>query len=201
MTVGELFKQVMTRLGPGPALCSIFEAVTVVQGVIANRLLLKRSELLVKEPPETLDFLAGDQRKNLPSDYRELSGRPYVAGSTPLGPLGARDTSMLQEAGVPKFFQVRGRTLVVYPPADGAYTVQIPYFFHPPAVTAMTDELPFYGEFDAVLVEGCAAMLKHGLVVVADPAFAALIQSQVDAVLAAKDWAAEQLLADDINGL
>jgi hypothetical protein len=201
MTVQEVFNQVLPRL-QGPALCTIFEALREVQGIIAGRLLLKRSELLVQDPEAELYFAAGEQRAELPEDFRALFERPYVSAGAALKPLpGPASAQASLAAGPPKYYQVIGRVLRIFPVTDAAYTVLVPYYGTPPIPESLADELPYYGEFDDVLVEGCVAVLTGGLTVVADRAFVGLIQSQVDALLAAKDMVAEQLMADTINGL
>ena len=198
MKISELFPIVMTRLS-GPALCSLFEAVREVQGIIVNRLLAKQSPLLVKGVDYELEFLAGDTGQALPRDFLAFSGRPYVAGETPLAPLGSASSSRMNVAGTPTAYDLAGRTLRVYPPPAATTTVLVPYFYRPPILALMSDELPFWGEFDAVFIEGCAGVLSRGLAVVADRSFVALIQSQIDTVLQDKELTAEQNLADALN--
>lgn len=198
MTIQQLFESLLPRL-PGPALCSIFEAVREVQGIIVNRLLLRRSEMLQKDPDAALDYAIDAKSASLPADFYSLMHRPFILGETPLSPLGGGNTASLQTAGTPRFFAVIGRTLKIYPPTAEAVTVQVPYFYKPPILTLLSDELPFWGEFDSVFVEGCAGVLVRGMTVVADRGFVGVIQSQVDAVLEAKDLLAEQQMADAIN--
>lgn len=198
MTVQEMFDQMLTRL-PGPALCSIFEAVREVQGIIVNRLLLKRSELLRKDPDAQLAYAIDAQSAALPADYYALEGRPFIAGTAAMTPLAGRDTVNMQSSGSPKYYEVVGRNLKIHPPTDTAVTVQVPYFYKPATLTSLAEDLPFYGEFDSVFVEGCADVLSRGLSVVADRGFVGVIQSQVDAVLDAKNILTEQHMADAIN--
>jgi hypothetical protein len=200
MTVQELFESLLTRL-PGPALCSIFEAVREVQGIIVNRLLLRRSEMLQADPDAALDYAIGISSAPLPADYYALTGRPFVVGQTPLTPLDRGNTANLQVPGTPRFYEVVGRSLKIYPAPDAPLAVQVPYFYRPAILADIAAELPFYGEFDSVFVEGCAGVLSRGLTVVAERGFVGVIQSQVDAVLEAKDLLAEQQMADAINGI
>lgn len=200
MTVQDLFNQMLPRLA-GPAVCSIFDAVRSVQEIVANRLLLRRSELLASDYDAKVTFPQGAGKRPLPEDFREFSGRPYLAGGKPLEPLAGRSTETLQGQGTPKYYAVAGQTLSIWPKPEAATVVWVPYFVRPEAPTALSDEIPFAGAFDGVFAEGCAAVLTQGLSAVANPAFVAVIQSQVDAVLDAKDLVSEQLLADSINGL
>ena len=198
MKISELFPIVMTRLS-GPALCSLFEAVREVQGIIVNRRLAKQSPLLVKGIDAELEYLAGDTGMALPRDFLAFAGRPYVEGETPLAPLGSASASRMTAVGKPTCYDLAGRTLRIHPPPAETTTVLVPYFYRPAILSTMEDELPFWGEFDAVFIEGCAGVLSSGLAVVADRAFVSLIQSQVDTVLADKELTAEQNLADALN--
>jgi hypothetical protein len=167
--------------------------------VIVNRLLAQKSALLIKGEDGALEFAANAKSAPLPTDFISLAARPYLAGATPLAPLGGQSGALLNTAGTPLYFDIAGRTLRLYPPAQSAVTVCVPYFFRPQILTEMTDTLPFWGEFDSVFVEGCVGVMAQGLTLVANREFVAVIQSQVDAVLRDKELIDEQILADAIN--
>lgn len=200
MTVQDLLERTLTRL-PGPALCSIFDAVGGVQDIIVNRMLLRRSDMLSKDPPAEITYAVGDDKSVLPADYVLLSGRPYLPGQTPLSPLAGRDTAGLQIAGDPRFFSVTGHNLCIYPPTDKAIVLMVPYFFKPPAPSSLADALPFNGEFDSVIIDGCVAVMSHGMAALSERGFVSIIQAQVDGRLDAREMLAEQLIADSINGI
>lgn len=198
MTVYEVFQRTLLRLQT-PATCSIFEALREVQAIITQRLLQRQSALLKKAEAAELEFAAGEGSAPLHRDFLALDGRPFVVGARELKPLAEVPEMRLQQPGTPRCYEVAGRSLRIYPVPDAPVVVQAPYFYRPPVPTALEDELPFYGEFDGVLVEGCVGVMAQGLSVVADRSFVAVIQSQVDAVLLSQDLLAEQLLADAIN--
>jgi hypothetical protein len=198
MLLSELLQQVLPRV-QGPVLCDLFAAVREVHAVIANRLLLRASDLLQQATEAELTYAVDAQTASLPDDFRALAERPYIAGEKPLAPLDRRSTENLQDAGTPVYYKVLGRTLWIYPPTAAEVTVQVPYFAQVTAPAALTDELPFLGEFDRVYVEGATIVMRSGLAAVAEKTFVAMIQSQVDAVLDARDRLAEQQLADAIN--
>ena len=198
MTVEELFHRVMTRL-TGPAQCSVFEALREVQAIVCNRLLLKQAAELKKSEPAEIELAAGEALAYLPSDFYALDGRPYLLGQRQLAPLAGADTAGLQTAGTPRFYEQAGRALRLWPVPAEAAVLQVPYFFRPPILTELTDELPFHGAFDGALVEGCVAVSAAGLAAVADRSLVAVIQSQVDGVLLAQELLSEQLLADALN--
>jgi hypothetical protein len=198
MTVQEVFDIVILRL-PGPALCSIMEAIREVQGIITGRLLLQRSDLLQED--QERDFAAGEKFTYLDDEFISFYSRPFVTGSRPLTPLGNIDTAGLQTPGVPRYYNLIGKRLSVLPVPDTAVVIQLPTFMRPAVLTRMTEELPFYGEFDAVFIDGAIGVLSRGLSVVSDRNFVTLIQGQVDQQLSAKGLTAEQLEADAINRL
>ena len=196
MTVIDLMDIVTPRL-TGPTACTLFEALREVQAIIANRLLMQRSDMLREEL--SCSYLAGVSSAALDSDFLATSERPYVVGKTPLNPLNRLDKSGLQTAGEPKYYDIVGKTLWIYPPPDANTTVKVPAFVRPNQLTALTDTLPFFGDLDSVFVEGCVAVLTHGLKVVGDSGFVATIQNLVDQMLLAKNTADEQVMADAIN--
>jgi hypothetical protein len=200
MTVQQILDLALGRL-KGPATCGIFDAVREVQGIIVNRLFLRRSDWLRAEEDVVLTFAAGDNVQRLAFDFIALAGRPYVAGVRALLPLGGMDPSRFTAPGAPLFFEQWGKTLKVYPTPDVTTAVAVPCYYRPPILTDLSDVLPFGGVFDGVFIEGVMGLLAQGLSVVADAAFVAMIQSQVDAVLDAKAISDEQLMADGINGL
>jgi hypothetical protein len=200
VTVQELFDIMLPRLS-GPAKCTIFEAVREVQGIIVNRLLLRRPQMLKKTYDFEVSFEPGESETPLPSDFRTMDGRPYVAGDGALEPLGRISPARLSTAGKIQYFEQPGRLLRVYPPPQEATTVRVPYIAAPPVLTKLEDALPFRGEFDSVFVEGAAAMASAGLSAVADRGFVATIQSHVDMAIEARNLHDEQQMADDINGL
>jgi hypothetical protein len=196
MTVLELMEKVVPRL-TGPPACDLFEAVREVQAIISGRLLMARSDML--REMLTVTFQAGTSSKRLDDDFQAVSERPYPVGLKPLNPLGSMEKSSLQTLGDPRYYEVIGKTFWIYPPSASEITIKIPSFMRPATLTTMTDELPFYGDFDSVFIEGCVAVLSAGLKVVGDAGFAAVIGSQVDQQLAARIRINEQAEADAIN--
>lgn len=196
MTLIELMDKVVPRLVGSPS-CTLFEAVREVQAIISNRLLMARSEMLREEL--TIDFMLGDSSVELDQEFQSVSERPYVDGKSPLSPLNRVEKHTLQTPGSPRYYDIVGKTLWLYPPPDENMTVRIPAFIRPMTPTDLADTLPFFGDLDSVFVEGCVGLLSLGLGAVADPNFVALIQNQVDQLLMSRNMANEQALADSIN--
>lgn len=197
MTVEDLFDMLVPRLA-GPPQCTILQAVTAVHQIIVNRLLLKRSDLT----KDTVQLPVATATVTLPDDYFAPDGLPQISGEGNLFPLPAgADTSLavFSTPGVPRWQEVKGRTMTVWPPPDVEYTVNVPAFVRPAVPATLDAALPFWGTFDNVYLEGTLAVLQEGISAVADQAFSLLISSQVDQVLVAKDMADEQAEADAIN--
>ncbi len=200
MIVEDVLDNVIPRLGEGRPQCSILEAVASVHGIIVNRLLLKRSDLVKETIP--VDVAKDATSISVPDNYFAPDGLPTVTGQGKVFPLPADadlTLSVFSTPGVPRWQRVKGRSMAIYPPADQDYTMLLPAFVRPAAPALMDDELPFWGTFDGVYAEGAFAVLKEGLAVVADQAFVAIVTSQVDQVLTAKAMADEQAVADAIN--
>lgn len=197
LTLQELVHQVLPRLS-GPAVCSIFEAVREVHAVICARMLSRRADLLKSPDPAVLLLPANLGWADLPEDCLALDGRPYFAGKA-LEPIIQKRA--IQASGAPRFYSARGKRLFVEPVPSEDVEVVAPYFSRPMVPEQMSDELPFFGDFDEVYVNGCIGILSRGLSAVADRDFVAMIHAQVDVVLDAQDSLAEQAWADSINGL
>lgn len=200
MTVQDLMDQVLPRLSGSTPAMGLFDAVRAVQQIIVGRLLMRQSDL-VKETL-LLDFIGGGSTITLPAEYFAADGLPSVTGKGPVFPLErGMDTTraVLTLPGDPRYYEVKGRTLTFYPPAAADGEMKFPAFVRPAVPTEMEDDLPFWGAFDHVFAEGVYAVLTAGAAALADAGVAAVIQSQVDQVLAAKDVADEQSLADAIN--
>jgi hypothetical protein len=196
MTVIELMGIVLPRVTGTPT-CTLFEALRELLAIISNRLLLARSDLLREEL--SVNFSSTRANVTLYPEFQSMSERPYVVGKRPLNPLGRMDKSSLQTPGEPKYYDMVGKTLWLYPPPDANVTVKIPAFVRPVTLTEMDEDLPFFGDLDTVFVEGCVGLLSLGLGAVADPNFIGLLQNKIDQLLAARNIADEQTQADAIN--
>lgn len=198
MTVQDVLDAALSKLS-GPALCSIFDALNDVQTIVANRLFARQSGLLKAYEPYEAEFDAGEAMCVLSTNFKALDGRPYIQGVGHLEPLGQTNKATLPTDGRARYYDTAGRALRLYPTPGEAVVVMVPYFFRHAAFSKLEDELPFYGEFDMVLVDGAVAVMQKGRGVLTDRAFLSEIQSQVDQVLHAKDLLDEQQLADTIN--
>ncbi len=196
MTVEEIFSRIIGRV-QHPS-CSIIEAAQVMQEIVVNLLFVRRSDVLMAEAPVRLRFLAGQQHKILPEEVIGVAGRPVLASGLRLRLLAGREDPVT-DPGEPTHYRVLGRQLRIYPQPVADVDVTIPVYERPERLQELTDELPFYGLFDAVFADGCVTVLQVGSAAMADKAFVGMLGSQIDAVLQAREMGAEQLMADTIN--
>lgn len=193
MTAQELLDIVLPRLakegGQGQHL-NFLEAVRATADIITKRLWLLRSDLLEEDFEKEL---AGDEAQiTLDADFLGLveNSQPwldYEDGTrrvlTPL-PSGIKHT--FTEAGSPLYYELRGRTLTVFPTAREAVTVRGEQYAQPDPVEEMQDDLPFDGIFDQLFIDSVTRIGKDGLAVTVNQAFALLLYGQVDQLVHAR---------------
>lgn len=199
MTVEDIFQSVLVRMAGKTAApgCTIFDAVRGVQSIIVNLLLLKRSDLMVQMLEVT--FMSGETYVSLPAGYASMAQRPYLVGKGVLSPLNGPATSELTVPGDPRYYDVIGRNLALFPPPADEAVVNLQAFVRPLAPEAMDDDIPFQGAFDEAYAYGALQIMLEGPGVLSDRGFVAMIETQVNGVLQAKAMADEQLMADAIN--
>jgi hypothetical protein len=193
MTAQELLNIVLPRLAGGGGqeqYLNFLEAVRATADIITKRLWFLRSDLLETDFEALL--AAGEAHVTLGADFLGLveNSQPwldYADGTrrvlTPL-PNGIKHT--FTESGPPRYYELRGRVLTVFPTTSAATTVKGEQFSAPAAVTALTDNLPFSGIFDPLFVDAVTRIGKDGLALTVNPAFAALMYGQVDQLVHAR---------------
>ena len=179
--------------------CSLVEAVKLVHTAIVNRLVQVRSDALVEEL--LVDVPANDNAGYLPDEFLSLASRPQIVGGAFISQLPSSDTSTLEIAGTPKYYQVIGKALLLYPPTDKALTLKLLARLRPASPSAMQDVFPFNGEFDQIYTDGVVAILTGGLPGMIAKQYLPVVQSQVDQLLSGAAGDSEQAMADSINGL
>ena len=149
----------------------------------------------------TVDIPADDDIGYLPDEYMSLSHRPQIAGGAFLTLLTSNDTTGLETPGAPRYYQIVGKLLQVYPPTDTSITIKMFARIRPAAPAVMSDILPFNGDFDQVYVDGVVAILSGGIKAMNAKAYLPGIQMQVDQLISGSAGDDEQLMADSINKL
>lgn len=179
--------------------CSLVEATRLTHTAIINRLLQVKSDVLVEEL--LIAVPANDDIGHLPDDYQSLARRPQIVGGDFLTVLTSSDTSALETAGTPKYYQIIGKLLQVFPPTDTAINIKLLARLRPAAPALMDDDLPFNGAFDQVYIDGVVAILSGGIKAMNAKTYLQGIQLQVDQIISGAAGDDEQLMADSINGL
>lgn len=202
MTVDELFGQVLPRLNDKPQ-CSIIDAVRRANTIICNRLAVKRSTLLRENATATI--AAGDESFPIRAAggrvFLSVAGEPYYTDAGKRKYIKPFDAALAipDTAAAPRYYERVGRRINVYPTADAEYTITIPVNAVPVAPAEMTEDIPFDGLFDDAYLEAVYGVMLNGTSAVADRAFVAGIETQVDMVMAAQEMADEQALVDSLN--
>lgn len=197
MTVQDVLQRLLPRANTIKPGCSIFDAVRSVHSIILNRLILHRSDLL--QEWVSLNFDPEGLPADLPAGFTSFAERPRVVGGEILTPLNRHTSQELLTPAAPRYYDVIGRKISLFPPPIGTVTMQAKIFSRPAEPADLDDVLPFDGFFDEVYCEGAFSVMAAGLAAVSDRGFVATIESQVDAALSAKAMADEQMIADAIN--
>lgn len=179
--------------------CSLVEAVRLTHTAIINRLLQVQSDVLVEEL--SIAVPVNDDIGLLPDGYQSLARRPQIVGGGFLNALTSSDTSALETAGTPKYYQIIGKLLQVFPPTDTAINIKLLARLRPAAPALMDDDLPFTGAFDQVYIDGVVAILSGGIKAMNAKTYLPGVQMQVDQIISGAAGDDEQLMADSINGL
>ncbi len=199
MTLQELLDIIEPSMPGTEATCSFVEAVRLTHIAIINRLLQLRSDALVQEVD--VDIAAGDDTADLPDEFMSLSRRPRIIGGAFLNMLTSNDTSALETAATPAFYRIIGKVIQVFPPTDADISIRMLARLRLDAPAAMSDVIPFNGDFDQIYVDGVVAVLAGGIKAMNAKTYIAGIQMQVDQILSGEAADNEQMLADSINGL
>lgn len=116
-------------------------------------LLWEKSELA--ETPFSIPFAAGVSSADLPAGFQALTEPPWIEGATRrLLVLPGRETGLgLTDAGTPRYYELTGSSLVLYPPPEAAVTLKGNYFRFSAPMVDETSVVPHAGLFDQVIQE------------------------------------------------
>lgn len=120
------------------------------------------------------------QTASLPNDFNGFCGKPHV-DSVHLEPLpAAYDTTT--PAGDPKYYDVVADILYLYPTPLAAVMVTAQYW-RLPAALVNTDEVPYSGRFDSLLLSMATKIAVSGFSVLSQQAFLFEVEQGLDSVL------------------
>lgn len=164
---------------------SFMDAANAVQQIITRRLLLKKSDLLLED--FTAAIVAPASTFTLPTGFKGFAERPYLSGtSTHLMTLPRELRSQLTTPGTPKFYEMRGTTVKLFPTPSANVTVVGVYYKEPTAFTTLTATMPFGGLADDIFVEGITRLAVTGMKTAIDPEFLAMIYNQLEEILSSR---------------
>lgn len=184
MTGYELLNRLLPRLDKVEAVEGFvfIDALNAAVDLLFKRLVNRKSDLA--KNPLSLELATNDSSKAMPADFRGFVERPYYGG-TLLNPLKIEEEAAYNgiDPGKPKFYQLKGQTLHIYPATDAAIIIKGDYWAAPVTVV-IGDALPYSGMFDLALQETVLQMAKDGIIpVLASQAFVIVLDRLIDDVV------------------
>lgn len=158
------------------------DAANLAMDLIYKRLLLKKSDFLRESFSRS--FLADVNSCILPTDFFGLAERPYFSGLTALlTPLPVETRQVFTTSGTPRYYELRGTSLVLYPTPSTPYTLLGEYWQRPVKFAAVSDIVPLNGLIDYILADAIIRISETGMGVLADPTFRQSIYTQLEELL------------------
>lgn len=174
-------------------------AANMALDIIYKRLLIRKSDL-VKES-FTISIVANTNSYALPDDFNGFAERPYFSGETILlNPLPPEERMRLTTASTPRFYEIKGTTLYLFPTPSTTFTLMTEYVKKSTAFTSLADAVPFNGLIDWLFVEAILKIADGGMGVIADPVFRQSLYSQLEEILPFRSPKQVSFLAPIENG-
>lgn len=183
-TAAEMFNTVLPRLGEGGLKVPFLPAVQTVLDVIARRLWFKRSDL-AKANMGPSDLSAGVNTITMPADFMGFDGTPFIVkdtGDVDLTQLPPAGRGKYKLPGTPRYYQVLGPNLYLFPTPDSAVSVGAVYYQNAPRLTGMDSVIPYGGIFDLIIADAVVMIGEGGVAATGTAPFQYLINQYVDAV-------------------
>lgn len=182
MMVLELITGKLARMlaGTAPVLTGL-EAVNAAVNVIGLELVRRKSDLSQQEI--SLNYAAGVTVGTLPDGFMGFISHPRRDDGAELHRLldSEKGRMLTAENGVPEYYEFTGSDLYLYPAPDVATTIKATIKVVPGL--KMTDSLPWRDLFNDLIAVAAVQLSQQGLALLAAPAFLAMIDKGVSAVL------------------
>lgn len=195
MTAATMLSSVLGRLSGGEKIKLPFlDALQSVSDIIATRLYELKSDLVKADLDEDVSHEGASVGKfTLDSGFLTFVGDPWVEGyTTTLTPVTDEliriyeaETSSGTAEVIPQYYRLRGLTVTLYPTNTVDITVRGSYYFKP-ILDALTDDIPFSGMFDQLIVDAIVKIAQAGLGLSVDPGFRAYIREHVDSIVSGR---------------
>lgn len=183
-TAQNLFDKILLRLQSQPPEHDFLTALDMVVRALDRRLLECRSDLIKAE--NVLPLLAEANEVDLPAGMLAVAEHPVISftGATRLEllPLPKDKRFSYTEPGVPRYYELRGTKLRVYPIADRDVTVKFESF-NPSSVPTLASTVPYNGLFDDTIIELLVRYGASPAIASVDPALDMMTRKAVDDVL------------------
>lgn len=180
MTVQELIMSRLVRrlAGTTPVMTGL-EAVNEAARVVGLELVRRKSDLATGQLK--LNYRAGRNSAALPDDFMGFVEHPELGGE-PMERMPEDAGTMENNVGTPHWYRQVADTLYIYPVPLVAVVVTGRYKTVSP-VLEMSDDTPWLGMFDNLLLEAAARLSVSGHGLIADAGFVTMVDQGVSAVL------------------
>jgi hypothetical protein len=183
-TAMDIFARVKHRLTIEPPVQDFRTALQMVIEHIDRRLYYHRSDVLKAD--NAVELEAGESVVALPAGLLGIVAHPVVSYEgvqrQALAPLPEFLRYTFSENNVPRFYDVVGLAMAVYPTTDRALTVKFRSFNKSAAIEDLTSEIPYDGIFDSAIAELLIKLGANPLKAMTDAVVDALVTKMVDDV-------------------
>ena len=182
-TAQDIFDRILPRMTQEPPVQGFLSAIGHVIKHIDTRLFTYGSELL--RSVQSLEFAVGASSADLPSGLMGFKTQPrFLSGDTvtKLWPLPEELRWRLDEDGDPKYYEVMGNTITLYPTPEVAGSIKFVAMVKN-TVTTMAHTIPYGGLFDDMIAELALKYSSSPIMATVDQAIAAFVAREMDVIL------------------
>lgn len=184
MTAGELLEKILPRLAVTPQTATFLDSLQATVEIVARRLWLKGSDLLRVDLEA--DVKAGENEVVLPCGFLGFASLPwaiYGGRRRTLPPLPGGLKGTFSGQAPPKYHELIGPIVTLYPATDAALTFVAEIYARPSLIESLDDNLPFRGVFDQLFIDAVTRVGKEGMILTVSPVFEAYLYRQVDQIV------------------
>jgi hypothetical protein len=183
-TVQDVINSLLPKLASRPeAATELYEQLNDIIEVISRRLWFHRSDLL----KATTAVVVNPVNTGFIFDNRFLGfrGLPYESNPSgshqvrQLSPLSEDDEWRYQQPGTPRFYQLIGNSVALFPAPATEFTFIVRYYALPSDLVDQNSPIPFNGLFDTIIKDMALAMVQ-GMFTIVSPVFIQTLNEIVD---------------------
>jgi hypothetical protein len=182
-TLLELWESVLPRLDLARNSVDFLTSCQEVINIIVDQLWVRNSDFLKTTVDFTIDGTT--TAVSLPPDYLGMDYFPYLidVDNNVMLMANINKNDKYNYIGItdkPKYFDLSGFTLTVYPTPDTTYTLRLDYYAEPAALNDFSSLLPFGGFFNDIIADNAVKISNLGYSILADQTFIGSIVQKVD---------------------